>query len=54
MGLARSYLFEGLNAVEIEPLAAGEVQDAARASGYVLTGVTVEAHGLCAECASVT
>ena len=37
---------------EIEPLAANEVRTAALASGYVLTGVTVEAHGLCPECAA--
>jgi Fur family zinc uptake transcriptional regulator len=37
---------------EIQPLAAEEVQDAARASGYVLSAVTVEAHGLCPECAA--
>jgi Fur family zinc uptake transcriptional regulator len=37
---------------EIQPLAASEVKDAARASGYVLTAVTVEAHGLCRECAA--
>lgn len=37
---------------EIEPLAAETVRGAAAASGYVLTGVTVEAHGLCADCAA--
>ena len=37
---------------EIEPLAASEVREAANASGYVLTSVTVEAHGLCPECAA--
>jgi len=37
---------------EIEPLGAEAVQHAARSSGYVLTAVTVEAHGLCAECAA--
>jgi Fur family zinc uptake transcriptional regulator len=37
---------------EIEPLGAREVQASAQASGYVVTGVTVEAHGLCPECAA--
>jgi Fur family zinc uptake transcriptional regulator len=37
---------------EIEPLASPEVQDAARGAGYVLSAVTVEAHGLCPECAA--
>lgn len=37
---------------EIEPLVAAEVRDAAKASGYRLTGVTVEAHGLCGDCAA--
>ncbi len=37
---------------EIEPLAAVEVREAALACGYVLSGVTVEAHGLCRECAA--
>ena len=36
---------------EIEPFAADRVQAAAAAFGYVLTGVTVEAHGLCPACA---
>ncbi len=37
---------------EIEPPAAQDVQDAARSSGFVVSHVTVEAHGLCPECAA--
>lgn len=37
---------------EIAPLAADALRGAAEAAGYVLSGVTVEAHGLCAECAA--
>jgi Fur family zinc uptake transcriptional regulator len=37
---------------EIEPLAAEAMRGAAEASGYVLTGVTVLAHGLCRDCAA--
>lgn len=37
---------------EIEPLAADAMRGAAAASGYVLTAVTVEAHGLCGDCAT--
>lgn len=36
---------------EIEPFAPERVQAAAAESGYVLSGVTVEARGLCPECA---
>lgn len=37
---------------EVEPFAPERVQAAAAASGYVLSGVTVEARGLCPACAS--
>ncbi len=37
---------------EIEPPGAQDVADAARSTGFVVTGVTVEAHGLCPECAA--
>ena len=36
---------------EIEPPAAVSVEAAAEAAGYRLSGVTIEAHGLCADCA---
>jgi Fur family zinc uptake transcriptional regulator len=38
-------------ALEIEPPASGPVEAAAQAAGYRLNGVTVEAHGLCSDCA---
>jgi Fur family zinc uptake transcriptional regulator len=37
---------------EIEPVASTEVREAAAASGFALTGMTIEAHGLCADCAA--
>jgi Fur family zinc uptake transcriptional regulator len=37
---------------EIQPMTPSEVQQAARDAGYVVTGITVEAHGLCADCAA--
>lgn len=37
---------------EIEPFAPEHVQAAAATSGYVLSGVTVEARGLCPACAA--
>jgi Fur family zinc uptake transcriptional regulator len=40
------------SAREIQPLTPQEVRQAAREAGYTLTGITVEAHGLCAECAA--
>ncbi len=35
---------------EIEPKASAEIIAAGAAAGYALTGVTIEAHGLCADC----
>jgi len=35
---------------EIDPFEPGRVQAAAAEAGYVITGVTVEAHGRCAAC----
>ena len=35
---------------EIEPKASAEIIAAGEAAGYALTGVTIEAHGLCADC----
>ena len=35
---------------EIEPKASAEIIAAGAAAGYALTGVTIEAHGLCAAC----
>ncbi len=35
---------------EIEPVAAREIGLIGEAAGYQLTGVTIEAHGLCADC----
>jgi Fur family zinc uptake transcriptional regulator len=35
---------------EIEPAGLGEIQAIAGQAGYVLSGVTVEAHGLCGDC----
>ncbi|MDB5456087.1 MAG: zinc uptake regulation protein, partial [Caulobacter sp.] len=35
---------------EIEPSASGEIIAAGAAAGYTLTGVTIEAHGLCGDC----
>jgi Fur family zinc uptake transcriptional regulator len=37
---------------EIQPMTPAEVRDAARDAGYVLSGITVEAHGLCGDCAA--
>lgn len=37
---------------EIEPPPAGPVEAAAKRAGYALTGVTLEAHGLCPDCAA--
>jgi Fur family zinc uptake transcriptional regulator len=37
---------------EIHPMTPVEVREAARDAGYVLTGITVEAHGRCADCAA--
>ena len=37
---------------EIEPVAAREIGAIGEAAGYRLTGVTIEAHGLCADCRS--
>ena len=37
---------------EIQPMTPTEVQRAAEDAGYVLAGITVEAHGLCANCAA--
>lgn len=35
---------------EIEPAGASDIEDLAGTAGYSLTGVTIEAHGLCAAC----
>lgn len=35
---------------EIEPSASSEIILAGEAAGYTLTGVTIEAHGLCGDC----
>ena len=35
---------------EIEPVATREIGAISEAAGYQLTGVTIEAHGLCADC----
>ena len=35
---------------EIEPKASAEIIAAGAAAGYALTGVTIEAHGLCSDC----
>ncbi|KQY29560.1 Fur family transcriptional regulator [Caulobacter sp. Root1455] len=35
---------------EIEPKASAEIIAAGASAGYTLTGVTIEAHGLCADC----
>jgi Fur family zinc uptake transcriptional regulator len=35
---------------EIEPTGIGEIQALAGSAGYALSGVTVEAHGLCGDC----
>ncbi|MDQ0466278.1 Fur family zinc uptake transcriptional regulator [Caulobacter ginsengisoli] len=35
---------------EIEPAGLGEIQSIAGEAGYALSGVTVEAHGLCGDC----
>ena len=35
---------------EIEPKASAEIIAAGAAAGYALTAVTIEAHGLCADC----
>ncbi len=40
------------DAREIEPPPSAAVEAAAKASGYALTGVTLEAHGLCPDCAA--
>jgi Fur family zinc uptake transcriptional regulator len=40
------------SAREFEPPGAVEVADAAVAMGYVIASVTVEAHGLCPDCAA--
>jgi Fur family zinc uptake transcriptional regulator len=37
---------------EIEPRASAEIIAAGAAAGYALTGVTIEAHGLCGACRS--
>lgn len=37
---------------EIESVAAGDIEKLGSAAGYALTGVTIEAHGLCATCRS--
>jgi Fur family zinc uptake transcriptional regulator len=37
---------------EIQPMTPPEVRDAANQAGYVLSGIMVEAHGLCADCAA--
>ena len=37
---------------EIQPMTPVEVRQAAHDAGYVLAGITVEAHGLCANCAA--
>ena len=37
---------------EIEPKASAEIIAAGEAAGYTLTAVTIEAHGLCADCRS--
>ena len=37
---------------EIEPVGAKEIDRVGEQAGYALTGVTIEAHGLCADCRS--
>ncbi len=37
---------------EIQPMTPVEVRQATHDAGYVVTGITVEAHGLCADCAT--
>jgi Fur family zinc uptake transcriptional regulator len=37
---------------EIQPMTPVEVLQAAEMAGYVLSGITVEAHGRCADCAA--
>lgn len=39
-------------ATEIDPPPSSAVEAAAKARGYALTGVTLEAHGLCPDCAA--
>ena len=52
-----AHRIESLNAYvgatrEIEPKASAEIIAAGEAAGYALKGVTIEAHGLCADCRS--